>query len=128
MKKRFRLTKNSDFQRVYKKGRSWAHPLLVLCVLRNDLDYSRFGFSASKRLGGAVVRNRAKRLMREATRLRQTMIADGWDVVIIARQPMREANFHQVDRAIGRLLRRARLLKAAEEITGGGLPVALLEG
>ena len=75
-----------------------------------------------------MVRNRAKRLMREATRLRQTMIADGWDVVIIARQPMREANFHQVDRAIGRLLRRARLLKAAEEITGGGLPVALLEG
>jgi ribonuclease P protein component len=113
---------------VYKKGRSWAHPLLVLCVLRNDLDYSRFGFSAGKRLGGAAVRNRAKRLMREATRLRQTMIADGWDVVIIARQPMREANFHQVDRAIGLLLRRARLLKAAEEITGGSLPVALLEG
>jgi ribonuclease P protein component len=57
--------------------------------------------------------------MREATRLRQAMIADSWDVVIIARQPMREAKFHQVDRAVEQLLRRARLLKAAEEIMGG---------
>jgi ribonuclease P protein component len=128
MKKRFRLRKNSDFQRVYKKGRSWAHPLLVLYALRNDLGYSRFGFSVSKRVGGAVVRNRAKRLIREVTRLRQTMIADGWDVVIIARQSIREANFHQVNRAVEQLLRRARLLKAAEEITGDGVPVALPEG
>jgi len=128
MKKRFRLRKNSDFQRVRKKGRSWAHPLLVLYALRNDLGYSRFGFSVSKRVGGAVVCNRARRLMREATRLRQAMIADGWDVVIVARQPMREANFHQVDRTVEQLLRRARLLKAAEEMTGNGLPVALSEG
>jgi len=90
---------------------------LVLCALRNDLEYSRFGFSASKRVGGAVVRNRAKRLMREATRLRQAMIADSWDVVIIARQPMREANFCQVDQAIEQLLRRARLLKTAEDFS-----------
>ena len=117
MKKRFRLRKNSDFQRVRREGRSWAHPLLVLCALRNDLGYSRFGFSASKRVGGAVVRNRAKRLTREATRLRQAMIADGWDVVIIARQPMREANFPQVDQAVEQLLRRARLLKAAESFS-----------
>ena len=117
MKKRFRLRKNSDFQRVYKKGYSWAHPLLVLYALRNDLGYSRFGFSASKRVGGAVVRNRARRLMREAIRLRQAMIADGWDVVIVARRPMGEANFHQVDQAVEQLLRRARLLKAAENLS-----------
>lgn len=127
MKKRFRLRKNSDFQRVRREGRSWTHPLLILCVLRNDLGYTRFGFSVSRRVGGAVVRNRAKRLMREATRLRQAMIAGGWDVVVIARQPMREASFHQVDRAIEQLLRRARLLKAAEEITGDSLPAALPE-
>jgi ribonuclease P protein component len=128
MKKRFRLRKNSDFQRVRREGRSWTHPLLVLCVLRNNLGYSRFGFSASKRVGGAVVRNRARRLMREATRLRQATIADGWDMVIIARQPMREADFHQVDRAVEQLLRRARLLEAAEEIMGDGLPTAPSEG
>jgi len=117
MEKRLRLRKNSDFQRVYRKGHSWAHPLLVLYALRNDLGYSRFGFSASKRVGGAVVRNRARRLMREAIRLRQAMIADGWDVVIVARRPMGEANFHQVDQAVEQLLRRARLLKAAENLS-----------
>ena len=127
MKKRSRLRKNSDFQRVYEKGRSWAHPLLVLYALRNDLGYSRFGFSVSKRVGGAVVRNRARRLMREAIRFRQAMIADGWDVVIIARQPVREANFHRVDRAVEQLLRRARLLKTAVETTGEDLPFALSE-
>lgn len=128
MKKRFRLRKNSDFQRVRREGRSWAHPLLVLCALRNELGYSRFGFSVSKRVGGAVVRNRAKRLMREAIRLRQATITDGWDVVLIARQPMREAGFHQVDRSVEQLLRRARLLKAAEQMMGDGLPAALSEG
>ena len=117
MEKRFRLRKNSDFQRVYRKGHSWAHPLLVLCALRNGLGYSRFGFSASKRVGGAVVRNRARRLMREAIRLRQAMIADGWDVVIVARRPMGEANFHQVDQAVEQLLRRAHLLKTAENLS-----------
>jgi len=75
-----------------------------------------------------VVRNRVRRLMREATRLRQAMIADGWDVVIIARQPMRKVSFHQVDRAVEQLLRRAGLLEAAEEIRGDGLHVALSEG
>jgi len=90
---------------------------LVLCALRNGLGYSRFGFSASKRVGGAVVRNRARRLMREAIRLRQAMIADGWDVVIVARRPMGEANFHQVDQAVEKLLRRAHLLKAAENLS-----------
>jgi ribonuclease P protein component len=117
MEKRFRLRKNSDFQRVYRKGHSWVHPLLVLYALRNDLGYSRFGFSASKQVGGAVVRNRARRLMREAIRLRQAMIADGWDMVIIARRPMGEANFHQVDQAAEQLLRRARLWKAAENLS-----------
>jgi len=117
MEKRFRLRKNSDFQRVYRKGHSWAHPLLVLYALRNGLGYSRFGFSASKRVGGAVVRNRARRLMREAIRLRQAMIADGLDVVIVARRPMGEVDFHQVDQAVEQLLRRARLLKAAENLS-----------
>lgn len=112
MEKKYRLRKNRDFQRVYGEGDSWAHPLLVLCALPNGLGYSRFGFSVGHRIGKAVARNRAKRLMREATRLRLSLIAQGWDLVFIARQPIGEADFHQVDRAIEELLRRARLLKA----------------
>ena len=94
------------------EGRSWAHPVLVLCALPNDLANSRFGFSASHWVGNAVVRNRAKRLMREATRLRQGDIKEGWDLVLIARNPIRGASFKQVDLAVQQLLGRAGLLKA----------------
>jgi len=100
---------------VRQEGSSWAHPLLVLCALPNDLEHSRFGFSASHWVGNAVVRNRAKRLMREATRLRQGDIKEGWDLAFIARKPIREADFKQVDLAVRQLLRRAGLLKNASE-------------
>jgi len=106
------LRSNKQFQRVRREGRSWAHPLLVLCALPNDLEHSRFGFSASHWVGNAVVRNRAKRLMREATRLRQGDIEEGWDLVFIARNSIRGVSFTQVDQAVRQLLRRAGLLRA----------------
>jgi len=109
------LRSNEEFQRVRREGRSWSHPLLVLCALPNDLGHSRFGFSVSHWVGKAVVRNRAKRLMREAARLRQGDIEAGWDIVFIARTPIREAGFKQVDQAVEQLLRRAGLLKVASE-------------
>ncbi|UCC61526.1 MAG: ribonuclease P protein component [Anaerolineae bacterium] len=110
MERRYRLCKNVDFQRARRQGRSWANELLVLNVVANGLDRSRFGFSASRRIGKATARNRAKRLMREATRQQRERIPAGWDVVLIARPSMREAGFSAVERAVEQLLRRAHLL------------------
>lgn len=112
VERKYRLRKNRDFQRVYREGDSWVHPLLVLYALPNGLEHSRFGFSVGHRIGKAVTRNRVKRLLREATRLRLPLIAQGWDLVFIARQPLSDAAFHQVDGAIEELLRRAHLLEA----------------
>ncbi len=83
----------------------------MLCVLPNDLLYSRFGFSVSSRIGNAVNRNRIKRRLREAMRLRMDLVKPGWDLVFIARNPIRSADYHEMDAACARLLRRAHLLQ-----------------
>lgn len=110
MKRRYRIKKNECFQFIRRKGRSFANRQLVLCMLPNELPYSRFGFSISTRIGNAVERNRIKRRLREAIRLRQSTIEPGWDIVFIARRPIRQLDYHQMDDACARLLRRARLL------------------
>jgi ribonuclease P protein component len=81
--------------------------------LPNELGYSRFGFVTGRRIGGAAKRNLIKRRMREAVRIRaqQGEIAEGWDIVFVARRPIGDASFQQVDQAIGLLLRRARLCR-----------------
>lgn len=109
MKRQQRLRDKVRFRQVRQEGRSWAHPLLVLCALPNDLPHSRFGFTASRRVGKATARNRARRLMREAARLHLQDIEAGWDVVFIARAAIAEASFQEVAVACTRVLQRARL-------------------
>lgn len=112
MRKKVRLRDNADFQRLRREGKAWRHPLLVVSVLPNHRGHSRFGFVVGRRIGKAVERNRVKRRMRESVRIRMKKgeIAAGWDVVFIARRPIQGASFHQVDEAIGLMLRRAGLL------------------
>lgn len=109
MKRHQRLRDRARFRHVRQEGRSWAHPLLVLCALPNDLPYSRFGFTASRHVGKAVARNRARRLMREAIRLNLQRIEAGWDVVFIARSAIAGMGLQEVAPACVTLLQRARL-------------------
>lgn len=113
MRKEERLTKRKDFEIVYRKGRAWANNLLVLRALPNELGSSRYGFAAGKRLGGAVVRNRVKRRLREGARL--APIKDGWDIVLIARQHAVDTDYHTLKRALEELLARAQLLGNGRE-------------
>ena len=104
-----RLRRSSDFERVRTSGRSWVNRWLVLGVLANDLGRVRVGVAASRRVGGAVKRVRARRLIREAVRPWLDGITGGWDVVFIARAPLAEASFQDVERAVAQLLGRANL-------------------
>lgn len=113
MKRKFCLVRRSDFARVRAEGRYWFSSLLTLGASPNDLTHSRFGFVVSRRIGKAVRRNRVKRLLREATRLRLARIAPGWDVVVIARGAAAEADFWQIGAALDQVLASAGLLVQA---------------
>jgi ribonuclease P protein component len=94
---------------VYAKGSSWACNLVVIRALPNGLPISRCGFSVSKKIGNAVVRNRVKRLLRELARL--TPLKSGWDIVFIARPASAATNFGDLKKAVINLLSRARILE-----------------
>lgn len=108
-----RLRRGSDIDRVRSRGRSWTSRLLVLAVLPNELDHNRYGFAVGKRVGGSVERNRAKRLMREAIRVRHPEIEQGHDVLLIARNSFRdETTLHEVSKQLDGLLQRAAIRMA----------------
>ena len=111
MKRSFSLRSGSEFQRVWENGKSWSHPLLILRAYANGTEVSRFGFVAGKKVGKAVERNRAKRLLREAVRHRLKGIAPGWDIVFIARRDAEGAEFQAIDAAVENVLTRAHLFK-----------------
>lgn len=85
---------------------------MVLYVAPNDVNVTRVGISVGKRVARqAVVRNRVRRRVSEAVRLRHTELCPGYDLVFIAREPCAEAPWQQVQAATEQLLRRARLLE-----------------
>ena len=109
MKRAQRLRKAADFERVRARRRSWAHPLLVLYVAENELDVTRVGLVVGRRIGKAVTRNRVKRRLREAVRLRYPALASGLDLVLIARPPVASADYAAISLAVDDLVRRARV-------------------
>lgn len=112
LRQRYRLRRHADLQRVRQHGKSWHHPLAVLLVDANVLDVSRFAFVASRRVGKAVERNRAKRLFREAVRHHLSEIEVGWDCLFIARANAPDATYDEVETAVLQLLTRANLMPA----------------
>ena len=102
-----RLRKTREFTAVRRTGRSWVNGLLVLRVASNETGLSRVGFSISRRVGKAVIRNRVKRRLKEIVRQRD--IAGSWDIVITARAPAARASYRELERAMEQLLSRARL-------------------
>jgi len=104
------LKTSQDFQRVRREGRTWSHPLVVLITCPNGETQSRVGVAAGKTLGGAVVRNRAKRRLRAYMQKVEAQTAPGWDLVLIARPPLVKAQWPELSEALTDLMRRAKIL------------------
>jgi ribonuclease P protein component len=122
--KRHRLKRRSDVLRVRRLGEAWRHPLAILLVVQaeprstspgeadlNPAPPVRFAFTASRRAGTAVARNRGKRLLREAVRGYLEQIEPGWDCLFIVRKGTPVADFKTVQSAVYSLLWRARLVE-----------------
>jgi len=107
MSKIERLKKNIDFKSVYKKGKSIADKYIVICFLKNNMDITRVGFTASKKVGKSVIRNRARRLMKESFRSLSYDIKNGYDIVFIARVSIKDAMYCDVEKSMKRVIKKA---------------------
>lgn len=79
------LTMNKEFRRAYYRGRAFTTPVVVVYAIKNHKGINRIGLTATKKIGKAVQRNRARRIIREAYRLIEPEFPVGWDFVFVAR-------------------------------------------
>ena len=112
----FKLTKREiyrgkhDFNAVHSRGKSFANHALVLLVVNNERYNGKVGFAAGKKLGGAVIRNRVKRLMREAYRLNKNSLRRDCGMILVGRKFLVNAKLKAAEKAFLDLCRRAKLL------------------
>lgn len=111
MDKRGVLRDNRLFRRVYSKGSSRPGPVLVTYVLKNKSDAIRYGIATSRKIGGAVQRNRARRVIRAAFRDLASSLAGGCDIVFVARSKTCLVKSTAVKKEMERQLREAGVLR-----------------
>lgn len=106
------LSRPRDFASIQRSGTARSHPLLLARLLRTDLPTTRFGFATGRTLGGAVVRNRVRRRLRETIRSMSPSLRPGWDVLIVARPGLVLADRAALIAALERVLVRDGVLDA----------------
>ena len=109
MQHQFRLRRSADFERLRTEGRTWRHPFLIMSAAPNALVHNRYGFITSRHLGGAVVRNRVRRLLREAVRQSMPWLRSGYDVTLVARNGIVNKPYSTIMSALEELFKRADL-------------------
>jgi len=95
-----RLKRRSEFGRVYNKGRSYVTDLIVVYVLPGRGDVTKIGFSVGKKHGGAVARNRVRRVLQEATRGFVSNMKSGFSIVVVGRVKAGSATFAAISAAL----------------------------
>ena len=111
MKRAVTLKENYEFRRLYQKGKSAVGGGMVVYCRKNKLNHNRLGLTASVKLGHAVVRNRARRRLREVYRLNQDKLKKGYDLILVARGRTVTASWKELNDTFVRLCRKLELLE-----------------
>ena len=106
-----KLRKNSEFQMVYKNGKSKANKYLVMILVKRESGPNRYGFSVSKKVGNSVVRHRVTRLLRESIRINDVHFKQGYDIVFIARNTAKDRSFSEIESAVCHLCKLNGIVK-----------------
>ena len=114
MKAEITVKENYEFRRIYRKGKSVVTPYLVIYCQKNRQGKTRLGVTVSTKLGKAVIRNRARRRLREVWRLHLPQMQPGWDIVLVARSRCVEGIYQKMEKAYLRALEELGLLKEKE--------------
>ena len=106
-----KINQNRDFRRAYSKGKYAAHPLLVTYAVKNRTGETRLGITASKKVGNAVQRNRARRIITAAFMPLEEQIKKGYDIVLVARAKTPLAKSTQIAPVLQKHLQKLGLIK-----------------
>lgn len=109
------LSGKKDFGAVYKRGKSVGDRYVVIFYKKNNLPYNRVGFLASKKVGNAVVRNRARRLMKESIRQIGELNFNGFDIIFIARNTIINQKCADVKKSIESAIKRTAMVAKKSE-------------
>ena len=105
------IKENKDFRRIYAKGKSYASGILVTYVIKNRTRDVRIGITTGKKIGKAVLRNRSRRIIREAFREISDSVKNGYDIVFVARAKTPFVKSYDVLRSMKKELKEAGVLK-----------------
>ena len=115
MKRCYSLKRNKEFRYVYRVGKSAGSRLMVLIYAKSRNPEVRVGFSVSKKIGNSVMRNRVKRRMRESFRPMIPCVKSGYNLIFIAREPVAQEEFQNIQKTMRYLLRKAEIFENEQQ-------------
>jgi ribonuclease P protein component len=107
--KDWRISRGKEYRFIYNNGRKIIGKYMILFLSENQLTYNRFGIVTSKKTGNAVIRNRAKRQIREVIRKNLKNLQPGYDIVVVARYNIKDAIFDLIESDFLKLMRKASI-------------------
>lgn len=111
MEKKYRLRKDMEFKKVYNTGKNYYNRNLILYIRKNNLEETRVGYTITKKIGNAVIRNNIRRRMKEIYRLRFHSLKQGYDLIFIPKKNVVDISYKELESAMTHIMKIAGILK-----------------